>query len=56
MNIREAITKVRKEVCVFRYACTECISDDCPYYVLLNTAYNVFNTKQVDTPQTERSE
>lgn len=53
MNIREAITRVRTETCEFIYGCTECISDDCPYYVLLNTAYKVVNTKQADTPQTD---
>lgn len=48
MDIREAITRVRTEVCEFIYDCTECISDGCPYYVLLNTAYNVVNSEQTD--------
>lgn len=48
MDIREAITRVRTEVCGFIYDCTECISDGCPYYVLLNTAYNVVNSEQTD--------
>ena len=51
MDIREAITRVRTEVCESIYDCTECISDGCPYYVLLNTAYNVVNSEQ-----TERNE
>lgn len=50
MDIREAITRVRTEVCEFIYDCTECISDRCPYYVLLNTAYNVVNSEQTDCP------
>ena len=48
MDIREAITRVRTEVCEFIYDCTECISDGCPYYVLLNTAYNVVNSEQTE--------
>ena len=48
MDIREAITRVRTEVCEFIYDCTECISDRCPYYVLLNTAYNVVNSEQTE--------